>query len=1046
MMKRLIGVMIFLVMIIQVSAVTLTLQPDSSGKDAWLISAPATRNNGASTGLDVAVGQRNILMQFNLSDLPVGVEITGAALKLYTTAEGGGADQIAQVHRINRSWVEGTGDNSASGDGATWNTYDGTNNWLTDGGDYDVESVVNRTISAADTWYDWDIESLVNSWYNGSLVNNGFIIRSLTTGSGTTTFASSDNSNSSIRPILEINYTLPINVTFVAPTTSNNSQVEVSYVFINVSLTGNASSGLLEWNGVNESLSNTSPSSWFLNKTGLVLGNYTFKVFVNNSANTFFASEIRVVSVVDNSAPTFNQSLGNQLLLFGADFSYKVNASDNNAVDGYFVNDTVFSMNKNTGVMVNATALGVGSYTLNVSVNDTSNNRVSETFRVTVQDNSAPTFNQTLNNQVVELGNSFTYKVNASDNNALDGYFVNDTVFSMNKNTGVMVNGSALIVGVYTLNVSVNDTSNNRVSETFRVTVQDTMKPIFEQELNDQSVKVGIEFSYDVNASDASVVSYFVNDSNFRISASGVITNGTTLSVKVFTLNVSINDTQNNLNSSTFMVTVVNDSTPSITSTNPGNGSVLAAGTTSTLVELVTDEVAVCRYNVTDTSFANMTQLNNTNATDHNFTITGLSDGSTFNYYFRCEDNTGNRMNSSHYLQFSVASAGDSGGSGGSGGGGGGGGSSSGGSGGGGAAASSAETDSAAEEESSEVEADGNETSEVSEEVPALFDVAVDFTTEIVEDELVAKISLVNFGGSGYIEVGLTYKITNDAGEILLEEQDVVPVEVQTEYLKAFNVSGWAEQEYTLEVELNYAGQKEPAVTQKVFTVGKKGKSNFLTGAVVKILDKAPWAILLVYAVLFLCVGSGTFYYLRHREGKKDSSFFSRVLPTSKTEGKTGQSILALSSVETLQNKVIRELKSKAKIPCIYVSLNKTNKAVRKLLKRGKVSTRKIYFIDCVSQGISQRDALSISAGRLDLLSAAIGSFLKHVQGKKELVIDNLAALLADNPERKVAQFINRITAYASQNQVRVVAFSPRTHLGNDLSKEIFNYFDKVQK
>ena len=70
---------------------------------------------------------------------------------------------------------------------------------------------------------------------------------------------------------------------------------------------------------------------------------------------------------------------------------------------------------------------------------------------------------------------------------------------------------------------------------------------------------------------------------------------------------------------------------------------------------------------------------------------------------------------------------------------------------------------------------------------------------------------------------------------------------------------------------------------------------------------------------------------------------------------------------------------------------------------------------------------------------------MKDIKGEKFLIIDALSTLLIYNDENKVAKFVKEITEYASQNDVDVIAFSPKTK-GEELLNKIFNFFDKVKK
>ncbi len=116
---------------------------------------------------------------------------------------------------------------------------------------------------------------------------------------------------------------------------------------------------------------------------------------------------------------------------------------------------------------------------INVSVNDTSNNRNSTLFNVTVNDSKAPTFNQTITNIILEFGTTLTLNINSTDP-FFDKYSSNDTSnFTINATTGFFTNVSNISLGIHMINVTVNDTSNNKNSTLFNVTVSDTVAPIF---------------------------------------------------------------------------------------------------------------------------------------------------------------------------------------------------------------------------------------------------------------------------------------------------------------------------------------------------------------------------------------------------------------------------------------------------------------------------------------------------------------------------------------------------------------------------------------
>jgi len=106
----------------------------------------------------------------------------------------------------------------------------------------------------------------------------------------------------------------------------------------------------------------------------------------------------------------------------------------------------------------------------------------------------------------------------------------------------------------------------------------------------------------------------------------------------------------------------------------------------------------------------------------------------------------------------------------------------------------------------------------------ALFDIIADVVLEpkIPGDDLLVKISLVDFGVKGIINADLTYSIMDSNGAIVRLYTKNIPVTVQTEFLDHINTTGLTDGKYTLDIDLKYLGQTYPAHTEKVFYIGKK--------------------------------------------------------------------------------------------------------------------------------------------------------------------------------------------------------------------------------
>lgn len=82
-------------------------------------------------------------------------------------------------------------------------------------------------------------------------------------------------------------------------------------------------------------------------------------------------------------------------------------------------------------------------------------------------------------------------------------------------------------------------------------------------------------------------------------------------------------------------------------------------GTTQVSMTLTTDEAATCKYGmVASTLFGSIAStFGTTGGTSHSETIASLTNGSTYNYYIRCQDSSANANSDDYTISFSVAAA-----------------------------------------------------------------------------------------------------------------------------------------------------------------------------------------------------------------------------------------------------------------------------------------------------------------------------------------------------------------------------------------------------
>jgi Disaggregatase related repeat len=197
-------------------AASITLQPGSTGVDAYIDSSSTTQNTGADTANDAiktsSGAYRRMLINFDLSSIPAGSLINSAVLTLTARLTFTGAN--VGIYRVTRSWTEG---------GVTWNKYDGSTNWTAAGGDFNATASATSSIGSLSdgSKVAFTLTSLVQSWVSGS-TNNGLLVKLVDeAGSSISTGLpsySSDDATSSHRPVLFIDYTEPTATNTPTPT------------------------------------------------------------------------------------------------------------------------------------------------------------------------------------------------------------------------------------------------------------------------------------------------------------------------------------------------------------------------------------------------------------------------------------------------------------------------------------------------------------------------------------------------------------------------------------------------------------------------------------------------------------------------------------------------------------------------------------------------------------------------------------------------------------------------------------------------------------
>ena len=181
------------------------LQNGSEGyagtEDTYIYQYAPTSNYAGSDQL--RVGNKQLyasLLRFDLSQIPPQSEVVSAAIDIYATGWSGAAVSIS-AFRVLRDAIH---------DQTTWNLAAAGNPWEVPGANSvgsDRAGLAESTVNAATVlrWYSLDLTALAQQWVDGSLANNGVLLRG---GSPTSSagfyFASANHGNTVLRPRMVI--------------------------------------------------------------------------------------------------------------------------------------------------------------------------------------------------------------------------------------------------------------------------------------------------------------------------------------------------------------------------------------------------------------------------------------------------------------------------------------------------------------------------------------------------------------------------------------------------------------------------------------------------------------------------------------------------------------------------------------------------------------------------------------------------------------------------------------------------------------------------
>jgi hypothetical protein len=149
----------------------------------------------------------------------------------------------------------------------------------------------------------------------------------------------------------------------------------------------------------------------------------------------------------------------------------------------------------------------------------------------------------------------------------------------------------------------------------------------------------------------------------------------------------------------------------------------------------------------------------------------------------------------------------------------------------------------------------------------ALFDIKLEvpaeYLTVLPGNKILASITIFSLGREGRVDTNVKYQIKNENGKIIFESEEVVAVDVQTSFVREFQIpSGALPGRYVLYVPVRYNGSSGSASQWfEVVSVDEKAERKEL---------KLVWLILLLMVILVVLVIERTVQQKKHSAKKKN--------------------------------------------------------------------------------------------------------------------------------------------------------------------------------
>jgi PGF-pre-PGF domain-containing protein len=496
-----------------------------------------------------------------------------------------------------------------------------------------------------------------------------------------------DTRNGLVFPRISILAAIQPYINFTSTSPTNDSTTNIDSVLINITSDVNLSVALLEWNdntgtSINYTMIMSNQTNYYYNITNLIGGIFNYRVYGNDSANTFGTSKLRIITV-NISSIIFNSPLNNSYLSTGIQIFNATVIDINSGISTVMFNFTngsssvLLVASNETSTHWNATYnlsnLAEEVHTMTVLANDTLNNLNNSESIVFTVDRTAPVvtiINASFNTSNTSPLITFNYTDDLALTSAcilyLNNTAYNETTVNNDTNTDILINAT-LTDAPYAVTFNCTDPSGNVAASSEIILTIDATLP----EVNITNPSTNSNFSlnnqsFNATANDASSyidsVLFSITNGSSSINFTGTNASGnwgafynmTLLAEGVHNLTIYANDSVGNLNNSEQINFTIDRTAPNTTLISPTNASIEENNNSITFIFNTTDTL----LDLSNCSLYIDTNLNETNITiaeSLNQTFTKNLINGYYNWSVECTDFIGNAINSSvNFLNVSV--------------------------------------------------------------------------------------------------------------------------------------------------------------------------------------------------------------------------------------------------------------------------------------------------------------------------------------------------------------------------------------------------------